>query len=220
MITTRQFFDQSLEALKSELLQMGSLVEKAVGQAVESLVRQEVTLAQRVIDGDDAVDEMELAIEDRCMKLIATQQPMGRDLRRIGIALKIIVDLERMADYATDIARVTLRLAGQPFIKPLVDIPRMARIAGNMVRGVLEAYVREDPVLAEKASQADDEVDHLYSQIFRELLTYMMEDPRNITQATYLLFVGRYLERVADHATNIGERVIYLATGERKDLNV
>ena len=219
MSSPRQSFDRSLEELQQEILRMGSLVEQAIYNTVHSLAVQNVDLAKNVIEGDRIIDQMELEIEDKCLKLIATQQPMAKDLRKISTGFKIITDLERMADHAKDIAKITKRLAGQPLIKPLVDIPRMAALSQQMVKDGLDAYVRGDVELANTLKSKDDEVDHIYSQIFRELLTYMMEDPRTITQATYLLFVGRYIERIADHATNIAERVIYLVTGERPDLN-
>jgi phosphate transport system protein len=211
----RQSYDQELEGLRAELLRMGELVSKAIEDAVQSLAKQDEELAKRVIAGDDAIDQLEMDIEDKCMVLIARQQPMARDLRIIGTGLKITTDLERMGDHAFDIAKVTLRLAHQPLIKPLVDIPRMARMAQQMLSDSLEAYMKLDIALAERVCVADNEVDNLNQQVFRELLTYMMEDQRTISQATQLIFVGRYLERIADHATNIAEWVIYLVTGQR-----
>lgn len=219
MCSTRHSFDRALEELQQEILRMGSLVEQAIYNSVQSLAKQNIAMAEEVIKGDVVIDHMELDIEDLCLKLIATQQPIASDLRKISTGFKIITDLERMADHAVDIAKITRRLAGQPLIKPLVDIPRMAALTQQMVKDGLDAYVKGDVELANTLNNKDDEVDHIYSQIFRELLTYMMEDPRTITQATYLLFVGRYIERIADHATNIAERVIYLVTGERPDLN-
>ncbi|WP_370636984.1 phosphate signaling complex protein PhoU [Gelria sp. Kuro-4] len=198
---------------------MGSLVEKAIAEAVRSLAERDLELAEKVVAGDDLIDTMELDIENRCLRLLALQQPMASDLRVIGTALKIVTDLERMADHASDIAKVTIRLQGQPLIKPLVDVPRMAAIAREMTRQSLDAFVQRDVNMALAMIESDHEVDHLYSQIFRELLTYMMEDPRTIQQATYLLFVGMYLERIADHATNLGEWIIYMVTGEKKELN-
>ncbi len=215
----RETFHEQLEELQKQLLHMGTMVEEAVERAVRSLSDQNIALAQAVIDGDDAIDELELDIEQRCMTLFALQQPMAADLRSIGTALKIVTDLERMADHAVDIAKVTKRLEGQPLIKPLIDIPRMAAIAGMMIHDALSSYVNRDTDLAYAMIARDDEVDHLYSQIFRELLTYMLEDPRTTQQATYLILVGKYLERIADHATNLGEWVIYMVTGERQELN-
>lgn len=215
----REIFHQQLEELQEELLKMGTLVEEAIHRAVRSLSEKDSALAHQVIDADDQVDEAELDIERRCLALFALQQPMATDLRLVGTALKFITDLERMADHAVDIAKITLRLEGQPLIKPLVDIPRMAELAQAMVREALASYVNRDAELAYAMIARDDEVDHLYGQIFRELLTYMMEDPRTIKQATHLIFVAMYLERIADHATNLGEWTIYMVTGERKELN-
>jgi phosphate transport system protein len=211
----RQTYEKELETLRQEILRMGELVSQSIEDAVQSLASQDEQLAKKVIAGDDVIDQLEVDIEDRCMVLIARQQPMARDLRIIGTGLKITTDLERMGDHAFDIAKVTVRLANQPLIKPLVDIPRMARMAQKMLADSLEAYTKMDIALAEKVCLADNEVDDLYQQVFRELLTYMMEDPRTIGQATQLIFVGRYLERIADHATNIAEWVIYLVTGQR-----
>lgn len=219
MGSTRHAFDRALEELQKDILRMGSLVEQSIYNSVNSLAIQSVELAQKVINGDGVIDQMELDIEDKCLKLIATQQPIAGDLRKISTGYKIITDLERMGDHSVDIAKITKRLTGQSLIKPLVDIPRMAELTQQMVKDGLDAYVRGDVNLAKTLNKKDDEVDHIYGHIFRELLTYMMEDPRTITQATYLLFVGRYIERIADHATNIGERVVYLVTGERPDLN-
>jgi phosphate transport system protein len=215
-LQTRQSYNQELEALRQELLRMGTLVSDAIQDAVQSLAKQDAELARRVIAGDDVIDKMEEDIEDKCMVLIARQQPLARDLRVIGTGLKITTDLERIGDHAYDIANVTLKLANQPLIKPLVDIPRMAGMAQKMLNDSLEAYVTLDIALAEKICQADDEIDSLYQQVFRELLTFMMEDPRTITQATQLIFVARYLERIGDHCTNIAEWTIYLVTGQRR----
>lgn len=219
MSPTRRSFDRALENLQREILRMGSLVEEAIFRAVDSLAKKDSLLAKEVIAGDRVIDQLELDIEDECLKLIATQQPMAGDLRRIGMAFKIITDLERMGDHAVDIARVTIRLEGQALIKPLVDIPKMAKLAQEMVRDCLDAYVRSDVELAASLKKKDDEIDYLYNCIFTELLEIMSRDPSTIPQATYLLFVGRYIERIADHATNIGERVIFLVTGRRTDLN-
>jgi len=218
-LSPRQGFDNALRELQQDILRMGSLVEEAIALSVQSLVKQDQELAQRVIDGDNAIDDLEAQIEDKCIRLLATQQPMAKDLRKIGAAFKIIGDLERMGDHACDIARTTKRIGNEPFIKPLIDIPRMAEIAQKMVKQCLDAYVQESVELAQALTKDDDLVDHLHSQIFRELLTYMMEDPHTIRQSTHLLFISRFLERIADHATNIGERVIYLVTGERQALN-
>jgi phosphate transport system protein len=215
MTSTRQGYNQELEALRKEILEMGTLVSQAITDAVQSLSKQDMELAQRVMAGDDQIDNLEIDIEDKCMVLIARQQPLARDLRIIGTGLKITTDLERMGDHAFDIAQITLRIGKQPLIKPLVDIPRMAEMAQKMLKDSLDAYINMDISLAEQVCLDDDNVDHLYQQVFRELLTFMMEDPRTISQATQIIFVARYLERIADHATNIAEWIIYLVTGQR-----
>lgn len=216
---TRDTFEGQLRDLQQQLLRMGSLVEEAIADSVSSLKQQDAVLAQKVIDEDDRIDDYYVQIEDHCLKLIATQQPMAKDLRRIITGLKIIGDLERMADHAVDISKIAIQIAHEPLIKPLIDIPRMSEYAQKMVKNCLDAYVKEDVALAESVGVDDDLVDHLHKQIFRELLTYMMEDPRTIKQATHLLFVSRYLERIGDRATNIGEAVIYLVTGDRREIN-
>jgi len=217
---TRQTFDKALEELQQEILRMGSLVEQAIHDAVQSLAKQDVALADKVMAMDNLIDQLELDIEDKCTKLIATQQPMARDLRKIGTGFRIITDLERMGDHANDIAKTTIRLANDPLIKPLIDIPRMAGLAQKMVKDSLDSYVHFDVELARKMCGDDDNVDEIYSYIFDELIDIMKKDPSTIYQATHLLFVARYLERIADHATNIGEAVIYLVTGVRKELNL
>lgn len=219
MTSTRQSYNHELETLRQEILKMGTRVEEAIGQAVKSLTQQDLEMAKTVMAGDDEIDHMESDIEDKCMLLIARQQPLARDLRIIGTGLKITTDLERVGDHAFDIAKITLSIGKQPLIKPLVDIPRMSEMAQKMLKDSLNAYINLDITLAEQVCADDDAVDVLYHQTFRELLTYMMEDPSTIKQATQLLFVARYLERVADHATNIGEWVIYLVTGQRMRKN-
>jgi len=218
-MSSRQHYLDKLADLQRELLRMGCSMEEAVKKAITALVNHDAELAQEVIDGDDDMDELLVAIESQCVKLIATEQPVAKDLRLIFTALKISTDLERMADYAVDIAKIAIRLADEVYIKPLIDIPRMADLAIDMVQDSLEAYVKQDASTAEEISRRDDMIDGLYKQIFRELLTYMIEDPKNINQATYFIFVARSLERIGDHATNVCEWIIYLVTGERKDLN-
>ena len=212
-------YEEKMKHLQDKLQQMGSLVEESIARSIEALKNQDLELAQAVITADDTIDNLEQEIEEKCLEVIATQQPMARDLRRVATLFKMINDLERMADYATSIAKITLRIADEPLIKPLVDIPRMAVLSQKMVKESLDAYVREDVDLAVSVGADDDEVDKLFGQIFRELLTIMMENPKTITQATHLLFVGRWLERIGDHATNIAEEVIFLVTGEKRNLN-
>ena len=216
---TRNIFDQELQGLQVSLLKMSSMVEETLSNSVKALKSQDIELAQRVIDSDDMIDDMEYAVEDKCLKLIALQSPLAKDLRIIATALKIITDLERIGDYAVDIARITIRLANETYIKELIDIPRMTEIAINMVKGAIDAYVHLDVEEAQNISKLDDEVDGLYKQIFRELMFMMMEDPKTIHQATYFLLISRYLERIGDHVTNICERIIYSVTSEHVNLN-
>ena len=215
MSIVRQGFDQELESVRQELVHMGQSVQDAIKNAVDALARRDKALAQQVMDGDDLIDSMQVEIEDRCISLIARQQPVATDLRILGTGLKITTDLERIGDHAFDIAKIVLLIGDEPLIKPLVDIPRMAVMAQSMLEDSLQAYLKLDIQLAEKVCRDDDLVDQLYHQVFRELLTYMLEDPKKIKQATQLIFVARYLERIADHSTNVAEWVIYLVTGER-----
>lgn len=219
MVPTRSHFDKELKDLHQNILKMGSIVEQQIFDAVQSLAKQDEDLASKVIEEDDKVDNLQFEIEDMCVRLIARQHPMAKDLREIFTGIKLVTDLERMSDRAVDIAKITLRLLDQNYIKPLIDIPRMAKITQNMVKTALDSYVKHDIKLARSLYDNEEKVDNLYSQIFRELLVFMIEDPRKISQATHLLFVGRHLERVADHATNIGEMTIYLVTGKREFLN-
>ena len=216
----RKSYSEQLALLKEDVLKMGTMVEEAIYHSVKSLKQRDDELAQKVVDGDDVIDDLMLQIEDCCISLLALQQPMARDLRVITTAIKIITDLERMADLAVDIAKVTLRISGQPLLKPLIDVPRMMEITQKMTRISLDAYVQEDPEMVLCLIDYDHEVDDLYNQVFRELLVFMMEDPHTIKQAAQLLFVARYLERIADHATNVGESVYYMVKGERKELNL
>jgi phosphate transport system protein len=215
----RDWYHGELDELQRELLKMSELVETSIYRAVKSLAEKNIDLAHEVMNEEHQIDEMEGVIEQHCLRLLALQQPMASDLRFIGTALKIVTDLERMADHAFDIAKVTVKLSGQPLIKPLVDIPRMAAIAREMTRSAIDAYGRQDVAGAKAVIALDDQVDRLYDQILRELLTYMMASPQVIAQAIQLLFVAGSLERIADHATNLGEWIIYMVTGERPRLN-
>ncbi|HEV2281425.1 MAG TPA: phosphate signaling complex protein PhoU [bacterium] len=217
---TRETFDRELAGLQDDLLRMGALVEEAVRRSIEALRTRSVEGAETVIAADDAVDALHLELEERCLMLMATQQPMAKDLRTIAAVWAMTMDLERIGDHAVDIARATKRMADQPLLKPLIDIPRMAEMVQRMLRTGLDAFVQRDVGLAQQMAAADDQVDHLYGQVFRELLTYMIEDPHSIQRATYLLFSAQALERMGDHATNIAERVIYMVTGTLKELNL
>jgi phosphate transport system protein len=216
----RSSFDKALKELQQDILRLGSLVEQAVYDSVQSFTRQDVAGAAQVIMSDELVDTLFLEIEDRCVKLLATQQPMARDLRVAVAGIKILLNLERMADYAVDIARATMCLSSQPLnVQPLAYIPEMARIIQKMIKDGLDAYVHYDVEKARAMCALDDDVDFIFARAFRELINCMKKDPESVTQGAYLLYVVRYLERIADHATNIGEALIYLVTGERKELN-
>jgi phosphate transport system protein len=215
----RESFDAQLEELQATLLKMGSRVEEAIQTVVRALVERDPALAQTVVEGDDEIDRLQHQVEGQAFQLIALQQPLAGDLRHIFSAIKISGDLERIGDNCENIARVIIRLGGQAYVKPLIDVPRMGELARSMLRDTLEAYVSRDAEALRTLPERDDEVDHLYSQVLRELLTYMMQDPQTIQQGMELLLVSRYLERIADHVTNVGEAVIYLVTGEHTDLN-
>lgn len=219
-MTTRKEFDQGLEHLHNLIIEMGTFVENALVDSMEALKAIDVNKAKQVITKDPSLNQMEEKVTEIGSKLIATQQPVAKDLRRILSAFKIASDLERMGDLSVDIANVVLRLEGQELIKPLIDLPRMAEIVQQMTYESIQSFIQENVDLAYKMSKDDDQVDALYGQITRELYSIMMENPRNITQSSLLSFVGRYLERFGDHATNIGESVVYLVTGSRPDLNV
>ncbi len=220
MGVTRESFDQALRQLSDDLLRLGTLVEDAVRRSIDVLRSRSVALADEVIAADDVIDTLHLELEERCMRLIATQQPMAKDLRTIAAIWAMTVDLERMGDHAEDIARMVRRMAAEPLLRPLVNIPRMADMVREMLREGLDAFVRRDVALAEHMAASDDDVDHLYSQVFRELLTDMIEDPKTIQRATHLLMAAQAVERMGDHATNIAERVIYMVTGTFRELNL
>lgn len=196
---------------------MGTLVEEAIYDADRALSHQDLALARQVVDGDGKIDELERRIEASCVRLLALKRPLASDLRAVTTALKVITDLERMGDHATEIAGIALKIGSEPLIKPLIDIPRMSAMARQMVHESLDAFVRRDVALAEKVCQDDDPVDKLYAELYDELLGFIMQgtDAVRAGQALSLLFVARFLERIADHAANIAERVIYLVTGER-----
>jgi len=219
MMTQRKEFDLGLDELKAHIIEMGKRVERSIGDSMKALENVDVPEAWRLIAEDKELNQIEDKISELGAKLIATQQPVAKDLRRILVAFKIASDLERMGDLSVDIAKVVVRLEGQILIKPLIDLPRMAEIVQMMTRESIQSFIQENVDLAYKMAKDDDLVDALYSQIIRELFTIMMENPKTISQANLLSFVGRYIERFADHATNIGECVVYLVTGSRPDLN-
>lgn len=216
---TRGSFDIGLQQIHNDLLIMGSIVEKQISKCIEALVNQDCDLAEKVIKDDDLVDDLQKEIEDKCIRLIATQQPLAQDLRTIFTTTKIVTDLERMADHAVDISKVAIRLKGEKYIKELVHIPEMADIANKMLKLSLDAYVEGNVERAYSTCKMDDEIDDIYKQVFAELLEIMKGDSTTVKQASQFLFVCKFLERIADHTTNICEWTVYLVTGEQIDLN-
>jgi phosphate transport system protein len=216
---TRHAFEEQLDVLHRSLMSMGTLVEEAIHKAIKSLVERDADLAQQVIEHDTMINELEHQIEIGCFRLIALQQPVGSDLRRLGTMLKLVTDLERMGDHAVAIARTTRRLMVEPYVKPLIDIPLMADHVKAMVRDCLNAYITRDKEAAREVALRDDAVDKLFSTIFRDLIDVMSSNKQSINQGTHLLFVAQYLERIADHVTNICEWIFYLNTGKMTDLN-
>jgi len=210
----RHHFEDELKTLKNRLLEMGALVEDRVHRAVHSLIDRKAEEAEAIIAGDREVNELHIEIDDRCLKLLATQTPLAVDLRLITSAIKINSDLERIGDQAVNVAENVVKMLPQPTLKPLIDIPRMAEIAEKMTRDALDSFVKRDPELARDVLRRDDEVDQLKDQVFRELLTYMMADPGTIQRALALILISRNLERIADHATNIAEMVVYMVKGK------
>ncbi len=206
---------QELDQIHHDILHMGTLVEKAIHDADRALINQDLGMAQRVVQADDAIDDLERHIEMECVDLLALKRPLAGDLRAVATALKVITDLERMGDHATEIAEITLKLGTDPLIKPLIDIPRMSALALQMVHESLDAFVRRDVALAAKVCRDDEPIDRLYEFVYDELLGFLFEggDKVRAAQALNLLFVARFLERIADHATNIAERVSYLVKG-------
>jgi phosphate transport system protein len=205
-------FEEELEQLKTRLLEMGGLAEEEVRLAIKGLVERDATLIDRVLVGDEPVNALHMEIDSRCFTLLALHQPMAADLRAIVAAVKINTDLERVGDLAVNIAEAARRYTTHPPVKKLIDIPRMATIAQAMLRDALDAFVRRDMALAQHVLDEDDKLDELKTQIFRELLTYMLQDPTTIEPALDLILVSRHLERIGDHATNIAEDVIFIVS--------
>jgi phosphate transport system protein len=213
MLHTDRHFEEELEHLQQLLLRMGGIVEQQIGGAIDSLVRRNSEKAREVIARDREVNRLDVEADELCLRLLALHQPAASDLRFIATGMKITTDLERIGDQAVNVSERALELNDEPVLKPYIDVPRLATIATGMVRRSLDAFVRRDADLAKSVCGEDDEVDDLTHQIFRELLSYMAEDPKTISRATRILFVAKYLERVADHATNIAEMVVFMVTG-------
>jgi phosphate transport system protein len=216
----REAFERDLQRLQDEVLVLGSMVEKAIIESVEVLKRRDMEGARRLIAEDRILNEKRFAIEDDTLVLIATQQPMAGDLRTLAAVLAIISELERIGDYAKGISKINLMIGEEPLIKPLIDLPWMAEKARDMLHRALEAFVKRDVDLACAIPAEDDEVDALYNQVYRELLTLIMADPRTIDQATYLLWAAHNLERAADRVINICERVVFTVTGKLMEMDV
>lgn len=216
----RATFHTKLRDIQNDVLTMGSIVEKAIGRSIEALKNRNLPLARQVLAEDTMIDEKRFGIEKNCIQLIATQQPMASDLRTIISVLYAITELERMGDHAEGIAKIVIMIGDEPPLKPLIDLPRMAEKTQDMLRRSLKAFSDNDAEAAKQIASEDDEIDELYNQVFRELISFMVEDPRTITRATRLIWVAHNLERCADRVTNICERVIYIVTGKMAEINI
>ena len=216
----RETFDEQLKELEQELLAMSELVDRAIDRIVKALAERDIDLSRQVIKDDEAINQVQHDIEEKCLVLIATQQPLASDLRVIFAVANIATELERMADHAKGIGQIGVLMGPREPLKPLIDIPRMADKGRWLLERELEAFVNRDVELARSLGAEDEEIDRLYDQVFRELLIFMMDDPRTITRATYLLWVAHNLERIADRAINMGERVVFLVTGKIEEHNV
>ena len=216
----RTAFHKKLREIQNDVLAMGSMVEKAISHSIEALKERDLDKARQIIIEDKKVNNMRFTIEEKCVQLIATQQPMAGDLRAIICVLHIITEIERIGDHAEGIAKIVVMIGDEPPLKPLIDIPRMAEKVTSMLHSSLDALINRDADAAKQIIIQDDEVDNIYDQVFRELLTFMAEDPKTITRATRLIWVAHNLERSADRVTNICERVVYLVTGKMEELQV
>ena len=213
----REDFENNLKIVQDELIQLSSMVEKSVFKSIDALRNRDIKASQQVIDDDDVIDEKQQSIENTCIDLIALEAPMAGDLRVIISVMMMAIELERIGDYAEGIGKISLAMGDLPPLKPLIDIPRMADLATDMLRRSISAFINRDTAMATSVRKDDDIVDDLYDQVYRELLTFMMADPSTIQRATYLLWVAHDIERVADRTTNMSERVIWLVTGQNPD---
>lgn len=220
MSTTRATFDRQLAGLRDDVLILGSMVDKALARSVEALKKRDLDDSQMIISDDMKINRKRFEIEEKCLLLLATQQPMASDLRVIAAAMSIITDLERMGDHAEGIAKINLMLGNEPLLKPLIDIPKMEDKSRDMLRRALDAFVAKDAEAARKLANEDDEVDALYNRVYHDLLDIMINDPGTISRATYLLWVAHNLERFADRITNICERIVFMVTGQMEEMNV
>lgn len=215
---TRQAYDSQIQDLRHAIIAMASMVDKAIAESVEALKLQHLDLAQQIVDRDRKINEIRWDIEQKALLVIATQAPIAGDLRLISAVIHIATELERMADHAAGNAKIVLQTANEPLLKPLVDIPRMADTSRAMLADSITAFINGDKEAARAIVKRDDEVDALYNQIYKELLTFMMADPTTINRATHLLWVAHNLERIADRVTNVCERIVFAVTGRLEDL--
>ena len=213
----RTDFNKRLREIQDDILIMGSMAEKAITTSIKALKERDIEMAQRLIDDDLYINRKRFEIEEKCIKLIATQQPLAGDLRTIISVLNMLTELERIGDYAAGIAKIVLMIGNEEHLKPLIDIPRMADTTVSMLQRSLDAFIKHDANAAKQVIAEDDDVDNLYDQVFRELLSFMIEDPKTITRATRLVWVAHNLERSADRVTNICERIIYIVTGKMEE---
>jgi len=216
----RYRFDEQLQILNSSLIEMGTMVENSISEATKALVEQDVALAQKIIDSDDEIDEKEKEIESQCLKLILQQQPVARDLRLISAVLKLITDLERIADHASDISEITLLIADKQYIKKLEHIPQMAAETMKMVTRSIEAFVKKDLELAKTVITSDDKVDNLFAIVRNELVGLIKLNVNDSDQAIDLIMIAKYFERIGDHATNIAEWIVFSLTGKHKEVKI
>ena len=214
----REVYQKKLNEIQDDILFMGSMVEKAILRSMEALKGRNLELAKKIVDDDQKINKKRFDIEEKCIELIATQQPMASDLRIIISVLNIISELERIGDHAEGIAKIALMIGNEPPLKPLIDLPRMAEKTADMLHRSMDAFIHHDIEAAKKIAAEDDEIDNIYDQVFRELLTFMAEDPKTITRATRLIWVGHNLERSADRVTNICERIVFLVTGKMEEI--
>jgi phosphate transport system protein len=217
-IMLRKTFEHEIQQVKDDILLLGSMVEQAILNSVEAMKKRDIKASERLFEADKEINKKRFEIESKLMVLIATQQPMAHDLRLLASSMEIISELERMGDYAKGIANINIRMGDTPLLKPLIDVPRMARIGVDMLHQALTAFVNEDVETAKSIPVKDDEVDALYNQVYRELMTFVIQDPKTIERANWLLWVAHNLERVADRVTNICERTIFIATGEMEEI--
>jgi phosphate transport system protein len=217
---TRNAYHNALQSLQDEVLKMGEMVTKAIKESVETLQKRDIKASEEIIRNDKFINKKRFDIEEKCIFLIATQQPMAVDLRTLTAILSIITDMERMGDHAEGIAKINILMGQEPLVKPLIDIPKMSAIALSMLERCLKAFVDRDTEMARRICNEDDSVDALHDRIYHELLLMMVENPKIIRMATYLIWVSHNLERIADRVTNIAERVVYMVTGKIEEMNV